>query len=69
MSNGGICKHLTHIIFNPMMLHFAFVTVLYSAVLRGSLFNYVYEPQSRFARLWLDTIIAQSDGHNQNMYR
>jgi len=23
-----------------------------------------YEPQSRFARLWLDMIIAQSDAHN-----
>jgi len=25
---------------------------------------YYYEPQSRFARLWLDMIIAQSDAHN-----
>jgi len=25
---------------------------------------YYYEPQSRFARLWRDMIIAQSDAHN-----
>jgi len=24
----------------------------------------IYEPQSRFARLWLDMTIAQSDAHN-----
>jgi len=29
-----------------------------------SLRYYYYEPQSRFARLWLDMIIAQSDAHN-----
>jgi len=37
-----------------MMLHFAFVTVLYSAVLRGSSFNYVYTPScDRRVRRWL----------------
>ena len=29
----------------------------------------LYEPQSRFARLWLDMIIAQSDAHNFDAVR
>ena len=37
---------------------------LFMPALHSRCGHYIYEPQSRFARLWLDMIIALSDAHN-----
>ena len=56
----------------PLSIDIKIVSVLqrlHGEIVRTNSDIQKYEPQSRFARLWLDTIIAQSDAHNQNMYR
>ena len=44
--------------------HDCFTHFMSMSIINDDNNNNNYEPQSRFARLWLDMIIAQSDAHN-----